>query len=110
MLKLPQNVQDFLDGGPARRHANEKLNIYVCNVCGDHIVTVDLVVGVTPFMVGCRATEGCKGFMKSSMYRVFNQKMRPDFEWYRPDGLDGLTQGEVSHVQQGGLLLRPVLA
>ena len=32
-----------------------RLNIYTCQICRNSIVTVDLVEGVTPFMIGCRA-------------------------------------------------------
>jgi len=88
-----------------------RLNIYVCETCRGHIVTRDRDAGVTPFMVGCRATPGCDGMMKSSMYRVFDQSMAESHEWYRPDsGPEGLSPGLRAHVEQGGLLLRPVAA
>lgn len=83
-------------------------NIYTCEECGGHIVTVDLEEGVTPFMVGCRATEGCEGMMKSSMYRVFDQTMATDHEWYKPGINQALSTGEADHVNNGGLLLRKV--
>ncbi|UPJ43913.1 hypothetical protein IVB40_07540 [Bradyrhizobium sp. 40] len=83
-----------------------KKNIYVCEKCKGHIVTVDLERGVTPFMVDCRATHGCKGMMKSSMYRVFDQEIRADHEWYRPTAIQTLSPWERDHVSRGGLLLR----
>ena len=83
-----------------------KKNIYTCRKCFGHIVTVDVDEGVTPFMVKCRATAGCDGTMQSSMYRVFDQSMRPDYEWYKPPVLQVLSPGERQHVAQGGLLLR----
>lgn len=83
-----------------------KKNIYVCEQCKGHIVTVDLERGVTPFMVGCCATHGCKGMMKSSMYRVFDQEIRADHEWYRPTAVEALKPWEADHVSRGGLLLR----
>jgi hypothetical protein len=85
-----------------------KLNIYTCGGCHGHIVTKDVDAGTTPFMTGCRATDGCKGMMQSSMYRVFDQNMRPDFEWYRPDPreVSGLPDSYARHVAMGGLLLR----
>ena len=67
-----------------------KKNIYTCRKCCGHIVTVDVDDGVTPFMLKCRATEGCDGTMHSSLYRVFDQKMAAAFEWYRPSSLDGV--------------------
>jgi hypothetical protein len=83
-------------------------NIYTCDACFGHIVTVDLVEGVTPFMISCRATEGCKGTMQSSMYRVFDQRMKPSHEWYKPDAteLETLKPGTREHVEKGGLLIR----
>jgi hypothetical protein len=83
-----------------------KKNIYVCGVCHGHIVTVDRDPGVTPFIILCKATENCRGEMHSSMYRVFDQSIGADHEWYRPDGVDGLSAQEIAHVDRGGLLLR----
>lgn len=83
------------------------LNIYTCNCCFGHIVTKDVDLGVTPFMIGCKVSEDCKGTMKSSMYRVFDQTMKHDFEWYRPEHpTDEMSQWERDHHQKGGLFLR----
>ena len=85
-----------------------KKNIYVCQKCSEHIVTVDRDNGVTPFMIRCEATSGCDGFMKSSMYRVFDQEMKASHEWYLPTAAEiaGLSDWEREHVRNGGLLLR----
>jgi hypothetical protein len=87
-----------------------KLNIYTCRECRGHVVTRDLEAGVTPFMVGCKATAGCKGMMESSFYRVWDQKMRASHVWYRPVSTGFLTAGERQHVEMGGLLLREAAA
>lgn len=34
-----------------------RINVYVCQKCGGHTVTVDVDEGVTPFMIGCHAKE-----------------------------------------------------
>lgn len=34
-----------------------RVNVYVCQKCGGHTVTVDVDEGVTPFMIGCHAKE-----------------------------------------------------
>jgi hypothetical protein len=34
-----------------------RINVYVCQKCGGHTVTVDVDEGVTPFMIGCHARE-----------------------------------------------------
>lgn len=85
-----------------------KVNIYVCEVCHGHIVTRDKDAGVTPFMIPCEAKPACKGKMVSSMYRVFDQTMAEDSEWYRPSAAQALSPWEREHVEKGGLLLRKV--
>ena len=37
-------------------NGDSKINVYVCQKCGGLTVTVDVDEGVTPFMLGCRAT------------------------------------------------------
>jgi len=84
-------------------------NIYTCEARFGHVVTVDLEDGVTPFMIECKAKDGCKGMMQSSMYRVFDQRMRPNFEWYRPknnEEMIRLSAWSRDHVAKGGLILR----
>jgi hypothetical protein len=86
-----------------------KKNIYTCDKCRGHVVTVDADRGVTPFMIACHATQDCKGMMKSSMYRVFDQEMRADYEWYKPSAVQTLKPYEQRHVEKGGLLMRKAL-
>lgn len=84
----------------------DQKNIYTCHKCGGHIVTVDVAKGVTPFMIPCEF--GCKENMTSSVYRVFDQKVRADYEWYAPTAAEqlDLPQSYLDHVRQGGLMLR----
>lgn len=91
----------------ARRGNQNKRNIYVCEACKEHIVTVDIDDGVTPFMIGCQCTDGCKGMMVSSMYRVWDQSMKASHEWRRPPASvwGELSPGALAHVQKGGLIL-----
>ncbi len=84
-----------------------KLNIYTCDRCHGHVVTKDLDAGVTPFLIPCSTTTGCKGFMKSSMYRVFDQGMKPDLVWYRPGADEIVPEDMREHVARGGLILGP---
>ncbi len=88
-----------------------KLNIYTCDLCFEHIVTVDSVEGTTPFQTNCKATEGCKGSMQSSFYRVFDVRMKPSHEWYKPDAEECvvLHRYALEHVSKGGLLLRKIV-
>ena len=83
-----------------------KKNIYTCDKCKGHVVTVDVDRGVTPFMIECKATAFCDGMMKSSMYRVFDQDMRAGYEWYRPTAVEIVKPHLQHHIEQGGLLLR----
>lgn len=81
-------------------HFKGKYNIYACDECGEHIVTIDVDAGVTPFTIPCGeyCTPNCKGSMVSSMYRVAQNNMpprapmfggklpallKPDYEWRR---------------------------
>lgn len=83
-----------------------KKNIYVCEKCQGHVVTVDVDAGVTPFMLGCKATDGCKGMMKSSMYRVYDQTMKAAFEWHLQSSTVGMSEAMNHHTEMGGLSLR----
>lgn len=85
------------------------LNIYTCRKCRGHIVTRHVDDGVTPFTLGCRVTDGCSGWMYSSMYRVYDQTMRASHEWYKPadEEYRKLSVSIRQHVDKGGVLLRP---
>ena len=85
-------------------------NVYVCQVCGKGVVTIDIEDGVTPFMIGCKATEGCEGDMYSSFYDV-DQSLPAQFEWYRPtiSQYPQEAQGFMrKHIEQGGLEIRAI--
>jgi hypothetical protein len=85
----------------------QRINQYTCRTCGGVITTVDRNEGTTPWMLACRATDGCTGSMFSSMYRVAPY-LTPEWEWYKPEKLP---KGEMrEHVQMGGLLLRKIEA
>jgi hypothetical protein len=115
MSNLEQAQKALSEAGAAIESAGDrannflgKPNIYTCETCGGHIVTRDADAGVTPFMTGCKSTAGCKGYMRSSMYRVFDQNIAATHEWYRPDAkeLADKSASVIEHVRQGGLLLR----
>jgi hypothetical protein len=86
-----------------------RLNMYICDTCGQHIVSKDVDEGTTPFMISCQSTTGCTGRMSSSFYRVFDPegRMRWTHEWYRPSILRvDLPPAVQDHISKGGLLLR----
>lgn len=101
----------------------EKRNVYVCQKCRGHTVTVDRHEGVTPFMIECRVggmkpdLERCDGMMHSRFYRdPLAYLSVPEWEWFRPTDaeLDEYVKhidpraevGTRKHVAMGGLLLR----
>jgi hypothetical protein len=88
-------------------------NPYVCQSCGKLTTTVHVDDGVTPFMLNCRATPGCKGMSYSSFYPKGPRPAHvppPAWEWYRPADDQPLKDWEADHVAQGGVLLRPAAA
>jgi hypothetical protein len=99
-----------------------KKNIYQCQTCLGLICTVDRDKGVTPFMIDCKSTPGCKGPMQSSFYMT-HPMLVPTFEWFRPSGeelaatcasltgpyAEQRTAAYVDHVNRGGLILRPIM-
>ena len=86
---------------------NQMKNTYTCDECKGAIVTIDREVGVTPFALACRATDGCHGTMTSAFY-ICDQNLIPAWEWYKPANLKGLDAGIREHVEKGGLLLQRI--
>lgn len=78
-------------------------NRYTCEACQGSIVTMDVDEGTTPFMLQCRATEGCEGMMQSSMYRGVEGE--PDYVWRKPtaDEYKGASASMRHHFDLGGL-------
>jgi hypothetical protein len=86
-------------------------NPYTCQDCGGITNTAHVDDGVTPFMLDCRATPGCKGWAHSAGYPKGPRPPHipaPTWEWYRPDAKEAakLSPGMADHVAQGGLLIR----
>ena len=83
-----------------------QMNTYTCRSCGAAISTVDLDDGVTPFLIGCKMSDGCKGMMQSAMYRPRNDAPPAQWEWFKPTDLKGYSDEMRDHVEAGGLVLR----
>jgi hypothetical protein len=85
-----------------------KKNVYTCQTCAWKAITVDLVEGVTPFMIGCERPL-CEGDAYSAGY-VVDQTLLPTHEWYRPDTKEAKRLGRLwrDHLKGGGLKLRKV--
>jgi hypothetical protein len=89
-------------------HPPRGKNIYVCEEDRSHRqVTVDIHRGVTPFLKKC-PVPGCPGTGVSSMYRVEEWGIEPEWEWYRPsrDEYPYLQLSMKEHVMRGGLMMR----
>lgn len=84
-----------------------KSNTYVCTTCNGSIVTRNDDVGTTPFMLRCRATRGCQGFMESQFGRVKPGAM-PTHEWYLRTDFDKMTDEESLHATRGGAFIRRI--
>lgn len=82
-------------------------NRYVCDTCGKDVITVNIDDGVTPFMILCKATPGCRGAMRSSFYQV-PQELPAQFEWFRPESFKGYSRAMREHFENGGLDLREI--
>jgi hypothetical protein len=90
-------------------------NAYRCDDCGALTVVVHRDAGVTPMFLGCRATHGCRGRAVSLGYPsgpIPPSLLPARWEWYRPDRSDPISRDAAmrSHVEQGGLALRPTSA
>ncbi len=79
-----------------------RINIYTCEKCHGKTVTIDIHVGVTPFMLDCDGTA-CSGF-----YRKHLISPVPQWEWFKPVGSEyrKLNRAMREHVDKGGLDIR----
>jgi len=102
--------------------AKGEQNVYTCQKCGGHTVTIDVDEGVTPFMIGCRADriieKRCEGMAYSNFYP---EKPWPahipreaKWEWYKPTDAelrknykdDDMYAQMKEYVDKGGLDMR----
>lgn len=93
-------------------------NHYTCEACGAVTIAKHEDEGVTPFMLRCRATSGCREIATSGMYRgPQDDDQVPHIIWYRPKTAAELEaalapmsdRARVStreHYEKGGALLR----
>lgn len=81
-------------------------NLYQCNTCQGQIVTLDLVDGTTPFILPCYVTPGCEGDMHSAFYNNIHPRVPFQFEWFKPQTLDGYDEDTREHIRKGGLVLQ----
>lgn len=80
---------------------------YTCDCCGYMVYTTYKDKGVTPFMIRCTR---CGGTMFHD--KTYNKEIVPKhiivLDWYRPSLKQTLklSEGEIDHVLNGGLLLK----
>lgn len=91
-----------------------KENFYSCHKCKKYWATVDVDVGVTPYMISC-LTPNCGGLAESHFYPRGQKPAHiasPDFEWFKPTlkwakRKEKDAPGTIAHVENGGLMIRP---
>lgn len=88
-----------------------KINTYTCPK-GHVTVTIDSDDGVTPFKLRCRQRDddgkhNCTEMAQSAMYQC-DQKLTPEFEWFRPASFKGYSPTMREHLQKGGLEIRKI--
>lgn len=95
---------------PDRQEYVGRKNRYCCEKCQKNIITVDRDAGVTPFMLQCKRTPGCDGWMTSRFYIVEDVWPEPQYEWRKPTSREykRMPDGMKQHVDQGGLALYPI--
>ena len=84
-------------------------NAYTCDVCDQHLVTVDTDEGCTPMMIPCEVTPNCPGTMHSHWYSgaVVKSSIPTTHEFRRPTPEEYLllTPAFQEHIDAGGLEL-----
>lgn len=60
------------------------VNAYICPQCKMATVTRNIEPGVTPLMIGCRATPVCDGMAISQFYRGFFGMAPVRWGWRHP--------------------------
>lgn len=102
MLKKVADRPMFGDNGNG-------INCYVCEDCGHITKTIDIDLGVTPFMHVC---ESCGSWARSTMYKDINPTVKPTQEWYRPSLKQCLKmrkhEAALQHILDGGLDFRTI--
>lgn len=91
-----------------------KKNIYTCPA-GHDTITVDVDEGVTPMMLRCRqrvadGKHNCTEMARSHFYNLTPEELKrdPEYEWFKPASLKGLSPQMKEHVKMGGLELRKI--
>jgi hypothetical protein len=107
-MRKPKLKKSKNPNRPAKEHnLRATYNQYICQICGDGIITREICVGNAPPVIACQATDGCSGMMTTNFHRVpFG--LEPSFEFYRPDFDSVKDQKTRDFLRTGGLLIRPI--
>ena len=86
----------------------KRFNHYACEACGQITIAKHEDQGVTPFMLGCRATPGCSGSAFSKMYQGSQDPAQvPHVIWFRPTdpgAVDAAIEAELVEAKRRGRL------
>ena len=92
---------------PESMNNTGKKNLYICQKCDNHLVTIDMADGVTPFLTQC-PVPGCTGMAQSKCYKNFDAIYigEPTVRWIRPtnEQTKRLPPDLRDHVKKGGLI------
>lgn len=111
--RRPANIEAWCRQQQIDRTPHHGINAYTCDDCGLNTVTIDVDPGVTSMFITCRRTPGCSGQAASSGYPDAEPPptitLHLDWEWVTPTEAEfkKLSPNMQSHVDQGGLVLRP---
>jgi hypothetical protein len=110
---LPDGITAWRERQRRERAGHHGVNSYKCPECGKVTVTIDVDPGVTPMLLGCRRTPGCRGLAVSSGYPATEPPAslleHLDWEWALPTAGEyaELDTAMMAYVDNGGLALRP---
>lgn len=89
----------------------KKINTYTC-IKGHITVTIDIDEGTTPMILRCRQKDdngkhNCTEFANSAWYNC-DQSLKPEYEFFKPKSLKGLSREMKEYIKLGGLDIRKI--
>lgn len=78
------------------------IKAYVCKNIHSTITIDNEDSGITPFLIQCPECD----LQASVKPNYVHENRKITHEWYKPTTFENLTQLEIDHIKNGGLLLR----
>lgn len=108
-----EDVKEWRERMRQQRAGHHGINAWKCPLCGLNTVCIDVDPGVTPMLLACRRTPGCKGLAVSSgyphQYPPEHIVANLEWEWAIPTRKQymRLDPAMKEHIDKGGLMLQP---